>query len=61
MSLAYVYFEEPGRRAGGETDDARGGAADFRQHRQAAGAVRCQIATRAKFRVGSNRWRRASC
>ena len=32
-ALAYVYFEEePGRRAATQTDDARRGAADCRQH-----------------------------
>jgi hypothetical protein len=40
QALAYVYFEEePGRRAAAKLLTRRRGAADCRQHRQAAGAV----------------------
>jgi hypothetical protein len=40
QALAYVCFEdEPGRRSAGASHDPRRGAADSRQHRQAAGAA----------------------
>jgi hypothetical protein len=40
MSLAYVYFEEEPGRAAAKLLTRRRGAADRREHRQAAGAAR---------------------